>query len=65
MTNDDKYKLTCLIEGDKNAIPVVISRDEDIDQLAEVIYEKRKKGLFRDIDPADLTLVKVCMFLSH
>jgi hypothetical protein len=65
MTSDDKYKLTCLVEGDKNAFPIAISRDADIDQLAELIYEKRKKGLFRDIDPADLTLSKVCKFVPH
>jgi hypothetical protein len=65
MTSDDKYKLTCLVEGDKNAFPIVISRDADIDQLTELIYEKRKKGLFRNIDPTDLTLLKVCKLLSH
>jgi hypothetical protein len=66
MTNDDdKYKLTCLVEGDKNVFLLFISRDAYIDQLTELIYEKRKKGLFRDIDPADLTLLKVCKFVSH
>ena len=64
MTDDDRYKLTCLVEGDKNAFLILISRDAYIDQLTELIYEKRKKGLFRDIDPADLTLLKVCKFLS-
>ena len=65
MTNDDKYRLTCLVESDKNAFPIVISRDADIDQLTELIYEKRKKGLFRDIDPADLSLLKVCKFVPR
>jgi hypothetical protein len=65
MTNDGKYKLTCLVEGDRNAFPIVISRGADIDQLTDLFYERRKKGLFRDIDPADLALLKVCKFLSH
>jgi hypothetical protein len=65
MTSDDKYKLNCLVEGDKNVFLILISPDAYIDQLTELIYEKRKRRLFRDIDPADLTLLKVCKFLSH
>jgi crinkler effector protein len=51
--------LTCLVEGDKNAFVIFISRDAYIDQLTELIYERRKKGLFRDVNPADLTILKV------
>jgi hypothetical protein len=65
MNSDDKYTLNCLVEGDKNVFLIRISRDAYIDRLTELIYEKRKKGLFRDIDPADLTLLKVCKFLSR
>jgi hypothetical protein len=65
MTSDDKYILNCLVEGDKNVFLVLISRDAYVDQLTDLIYEKRKKCLFRDIDPADLTLLKVCKLLSH
>lgn len=65
MASDEKYKLNCLVEGDKNVFLILISRDAYIDQLTELIYDKRKKGLFRDIDPADLTLLKVCKFLLH
>jgi len=46
MTNDDKYNHTCLVEGDKNAFPIVISFDADIDQLTVLIYEKRKRAFF-------------------
>ena len=65
MTSTDKYALNCLVEGDKNVFLIIISRDAYIDQLTELIYEKRKKGLFRDIDPVDLTLLKVCKFIPH
>ena len=65
MTSDDQYVLNCLVKGDKNVFPVIISRDAYIDQLTELIYEKRKKGLFRDIDPADLALLKVCKLVLH
>jgi len=65
MTSDDKYILNCLVEGDKNVFLIIISRDAYIDQLAELIYEKRKKGLFRDIDAVDLSLLKVCKFVQH
>ena len=61
----DKYRLNCLVEGDKNVFPILISRDAYIDHLTDIIYEKRRKGLFRDIDPADLTLLKVCNFVPH
>lgn len=59
------YELNCLVEGDKNTFLVLISRDEKVDNLALRIYKKRKKHLFRDIDPADLFIYKVCKFLSH
>jgi Crinkler effector protein N-terminal domain len=48
MTNDDKYKLTCLVEGDKNAFPIAISRDADIDQLTQLIFQKGQ------LDPSGL-----------
>ena len=65
MPNDDKYTLNCLVKGDRNVFPIIISRDANIDQLAELIYERRKKGLFRDVDYTDLTLLKVCKFMLH
>ena len=63
---NDEYKLTCLVEGDKNAFPVVILRDADIDCLTELIYEKRRiRDVHPKVNPMDLTLLKVCEFLSH
>jgi hypothetical protein len=64
MTNDDKYKLTCLIEGDRNAFPISISRDADIDELTQVVYEKGQLGISgRRL--LDLKFWKVCKFLPH
>jgi hypothetical protein len=64
MTNDGRYKLTCLVEGDKNAFPIAISRDADIDQLTQLIFQKGQ------LDPSgirllDLTFWKVCKLLSY
>jgi hypothetical protein len=55
----NEYKLTCLIECDKTSFSVLVPRTADVDELRELIYQKRQKRLFRDIDAADLTLFKV------
>lgn len=64
MTNDDKYKLTCLVEGDKNAFPISISRDADIDQLTQLIFQKGQLDR-SGIRLLDLTFWKVCKFVRH
>jgi hypothetical protein len=47
--------LTCFAQGDESAFLVPISNT-----ARELIYEKRRKRLFGDIDVADLILYKVC-----
>jgi hypothetical protein len=63
MTTDDKYKLICLVGGDKNAFPIAISGDADIDQLTQLIFQKGQ--LHPSIRLLDLTFWKVCNFLSY
>jgi hypothetical protein len=66
MTNDDKYRLTCLLKGDKNAFLILISRDAYIDQLTELIFQKGQLERRRSgIRLLDLTFWRVCKFLSH
>jgi len=64
MTNDDKYRLTCLVEGDKNAFPIAVSCDADIDQLTQLIFQKGQLGS-SGIRLLDLTFWKVCKFVPH
>ena len=64
MTNDDKYKLVCLVEGDKNAFPIAISRDADIDQLTQLIFQKGQLDR-SGVRLLDLTFWKVRNFLSY
>lgn len=60
MTENNKYKLSYLVEGNKKAFPVIISRDANIFQLAEIIYQMRGNDLYRVIDSINgLTLWKV------
>jgi hypothetical protein len=54
MTNDDKYKPTCLIDGDNSAFPIVIFRDTDIDQSTQLIY---RKGQLELLDPSGIRLL--------
>jgi hypothetical protein len=60
MTDDEKYKLICFIEGDHTTFSVLAPRTANVYALREFIYKKREKGLFRDIDALDLALLKVC-----
>jgi len=61
MANDTRV-LFCLIEGDTNLFEVTVSTGESICFLKEVIQEKRKNRLLRDVDAADLVLWKVSRF---
>jgi hypothetical protein len=64
MTNDDKYILNCLVEGDKNVFLILISRDAYVDQLTQLIFEKGQLDPSR-IRLLDLTFWKVCKLLSY
>jgi hypothetical protein len=55
---DDRV-LWCKIEGDSTPFQVMISSNAFVSTLKESILEKRKHGLLRGVDAADLTLRKV------
>jgi hypothetical protein len=59
MADDEKYKLTCLIQGEKSIFPVLVPRTADVDELRDLIYKRGEKGVFRCIDSKDLTLFRV------
>jgi crinkler effector protein len=59
MTSDDKYKLICLIEGDKSTFSVLISRDSEVNELRRLIHQEGQLDRF-DLRLLDLTVLKVC-----
>ena len=59
---NDNHLLFCLIEGDTNPFEITVSTDRTISHLRDVIWEKRKTGALRDVDPVDLVLWMVSRF---
>src|SRR5258705_43192 len=59
MANDLHRVLWCLIQDDSNPFEVTAPVDASIGRLKELIWEKRKNGVLRGSDAADLALWKV------
>ena len=58
--------LMCLIAGESSVfIGVTPKENEDIYDLRELIKEKGKNRVFRDVDAIDLTLWKVRMIMGQ
>jgi len=55
---DDRI-LWCKIEGDSTPFQVMVPSNAFVSTLKESILDKRKHGLLRGVDAADLTLRKV------
>jgi hypothetical protein len=59
--SDPKHKLWCYIEGDTVVFHVFVSTTISVDELKEMIKEKRSRRLEK-FDAADLILWKVRYF---
>ena len=59
MINDTHRDLWCFIKGDPNAFEVTAPVDASIARLKKLVWEQRKNGVLREIDAADLVLLKV------
>ena len=59
MPDDTVLRLWCLVKDDPKPFKVIIRTNNDVDDLKELIHEKRKDGILRGIDAADLKLWKV------
>jgi hypothetical protein len=60
MADDGKYKLTCLIEGDKTTFSVLVPRTADVEELKELVYKKGETTDFRGLHAKNIDLLKVC-----
>jgi hypothetical protein len=56
------FELSCLIKGDCTVFDVNVPSESKVTALKELVHEKRKRGLLREVDPADLVLLKVSSF---
>jgi hypothetical protein len=59
MADDEKYKLTCLIQGDKSTFSVLASRTAEVSELRRLIRQEGELDRF-DFRHLDLTFLKVC-----
>jgi hypothetical protein len=56
--------LWCNLKGDSSLFSVEIAPEQTVAFLKEFIWEKRKNGMFRGIDAADLVLWKAVLRLT-
>jgi hypothetical protein len=59
MANDTHRELWCLIKGDSTAFRVTPLGKASIDELKDLVWEKRKNSALRNVDATDLVLWKV------
>ena len=52
--------LWCLIQGDSTPFEVTAPVNATINRLKELVWEKRKRGAFKNVDASDIILWKVC-----
>ena len=50
-----------LVERDATPFEVTAPVNANINRLKELVHEKRKNGVFSNVDASDLILWKVCM----
>jgi hypothetical protein len=62
--SDETYLIWCLVEGDGTLFPVVDSLRKTVIELKELIKEKCKNGVLKNVDATDLTLWKVRMTMA-
>jgi hypothetical protein len=62
--SDETYLIWCLVEGDGTLFPVVDSLRKTVIELKELIKEKCKNGVLKNVDAKDLTLWKVRMTMA-
>jgi hypothetical protein len=58
------FELSCLVEGDCTTFDVNVLIKSKVTALKELVHEKRKRGLLREVDPADLMEVNFVAQLS-
>ena len=59
MINDPHRALWCVIKGDSTAFQVTAPGKASIDELKNLVWEKRKNGVLREIHATDLVLLNV------
>jgi hypothetical protein len=62
MADDTIRTLWCLVEGESMVFEVTVSANASINRLKTLVQEKKDKGSLRDVNAADLVLLKVSTF---
>jgi hypothetical protein len=62
IAGDTIHTLWCLVEGDSTVFEVAASANASINRLKVLVREKTDKGSLRDVNAADLVLLKVSKF---
>jgi hypothetical protein len=55
-------RLRCLIEREATVFTVEVSVNDEIGDLKKLIHKEKDKGSLRDVNAADLVLLKVSAF---
>jgi hypothetical protein len=65
VTDEEEILLNCLVRGDDRTIVVCYQPTTRVYKLKELIYERRAKTVYHDIQRDDLTLYNVCHVIQH
>jgi len=62
--SENTYRIWCLVEGDNILFPVIALPTTSVSMVKDLIHEKRKNGVLKSVDAADLTLWRVRMTIA-